>query len=91
MNRSNESPSVSAGGGCACKQAEAAQPGPGRLGLYTKREVVELLRLNEKRIAHPVQSITYLIRCGKLRARKVCGQILIEEQALRDYLETCER
>ena len=57
--------------------------------LYTLKETAELLRITEKNIKNPVESVRYLIRAGKLNCIKVCGQRLITEKELDNYLTYC--
>jgi len=57
--------------------------------LYSKQDVIRILRLDEKNLKNPVDSLRWLIRSGQLKAIKVCGQLLFTEQAVRDYLSLC--
>jgi len=57
--------------------------------LYTKEEVIEILRLDEKNVKNPIDSLRYLIRTRQLRAIKICGELRFTEDAINEYIGYC--
>ena len=57
--------------------------------LFTKDEVIQILRLDKKGVKDPGESLRYLVRTGQLQCLKVAGQRLFTERAIKNYLAYC--
>ena len=57
--------------------------------LLTKSEVIKALRLDEKGVKNPEDSLRYLIRTRQISHLTVAGQVLFTESAVNDYLSLC--
>jgi len=58
--------------------------------LLTKEEVADILRLNNRGVKDPIESLRYLVRTGQIEAVKICGQLMFEEDAVREYIQYCK-
>ncbi|MFC1479156.1 hypothetical protein ACFL6F_01030 [Planctomycetota bacterium] len=57
--------------------------------LYTKAEVIEILRLDQKQVKNPRETLKYLVRTGQIQAIKIAGVYMFTEQSIQNYIDYC--
>lgn len=57
--------------------------------LFTAAEVAAILRLADKQVKDPCESVRYLVRSGRLKAVRICGRLLFTEADVAAYIESC--
>ena len=57
----------------------------------TMGDVVKLLRLDQKNVKNPSDSLKYLIRTRQIEPVKICGQNLFTKEAIQKYVDRCAK